>query len=99
MLFSMFSCLLFCLMLSTMLVLNSANSILLMSGFVVHDVVFHMFDVNFLLNRSSFAMLSLLAFCSGFTILMMSLSFSLSLFHSLVVRLLFCNSLLPVFLL
>ena len=38
-----------------------------MSSLVVRDVVFHMFDANFLLNRSSLSMLLLLVFCSGLT--------------------------------
>ena len=36
----------FCLMLSTLLVLNSANSILLMSGFIVELVVVHVLVAN-----------------------------------------------------
>ena len=45
-LFSMLSCLLFCLMLSKMLVLNSANSIILMSGLVFEDVVAEVLSIS-----------------------------------------------------
>ena len=68
MLLWMFSCLLFCLMLSTMSMLTSSRSILLMSGLVVQAVVVHIFIANFLLNNFSLSML-LLAFCNSFVYL------------------------------
>ena len=75
-------------MLSTGLFLYFSKSILLMSGISVHDVVVHIFDANFLLNNSLLSMLLLPpVFCRNFSVLTMLLFFSVSLFHSLVVRL------------